>query len=98
MYADYCRFLLEFGFIIFTQNPSLIVPDELGESFGNDSFDVEMTAQMTDNQVNRCIAQVNTYILPQACCVQSNWLTSSTFTLKIVLVMIFILEFLQDSN
>lgn len=33
-----------------SKNPSLKVPDELGESFGNDSFDVEMTAQMTDNQ------------------------------------------------
>lgn len=61
LYTDYCRFLLEFGFIIFTQNPPLKVPDELGESFGNDSFDVEMTAQMTDNQVSMCIAKVNTY-------------------------------------
>lgn len=33
-----------------SKNHSLEVPDELGESFGNDSFDVEMAAQVTENQ------------------------------------------------
>lgn len=33
-----------------SKNPVLEVPDELVESFGNDSFDVEMAAQVTENQ------------------------------------------------
>lgn len=33
-----------------SKNHSLEVPDELGESFGNDSFEVEMAAQVTENQ------------------------------------------------